>query len=666
MFEGTITRRSFLRVAGLASTAGVMVACGASPQPAPTQEPEATAVPVSEATVAPAPAETAPVSKYSEAPSLAAKVAAGELPPVEERLPAEPFVVECYHEVGQYSGDLRRTLTGPTDLTGNRVILWDNFARWDYRTGRLEPIPNMVTGWDISPDGKTYTFRLRRGMKWSDGEPFTADDILFWQEAIALNKELSPSYPSWLTSGGRPPAIEKIDDYTVSFTFEVPHGILIETLCFRGSDLIAPKHYLSQFHPDYADADELAAKVKAANFEHWYELFANRRDDQNNPDLPVLWAWKVEQPFPGERMVLVRNPYYWKVDTEGKQLPYFDRLINELSSNNEMCLMRAIAGEIDLQYRHLGFSDYSLLVENEENGNYTILEWQSPSTGSTVYVNQSYGDLGLREVFQNRDFRYGLSHGINRDEMNDLFWYGMATPYNPAGSPADPHWVEGYGSTALEYDVDLANEYLDKAGLDRRDGDGFRLRPDGERLQLLLECYPSEEGGLLIDIFSQVAAYWRELGIEATAKEIERSLWAQRAQANECMMPSYGCAGLNWILDPTWYVPYGSCYWGPLFAQWAINHEAGEEPPPLIREIIEWYEQLKSEPDPEKRLELGRRILGRHNEELFIIGTCRIGINPCLAKNDMVNVLEDPPADYRSHHEGITWPFQVWRRGEQV
>ncbi len=660
MTDSLVTRRHFLRVSALAATASAVAACGGGPAPA-----EPTAAPAAAATEAPAAETQAPAaaaSKYSEAPGLAAKVAAGELPPVEDRLPSEPFVVECIDEPGEYCGDLHRVLTGPADLTGNRVILWDNFVRWDFRSGRLEPIANLVTGWEVSEDGLTYTFHLRKGTRWSDGEPFTADDILFWYEDIALNEELSPTFPNWVTSAGLPPVVTKVDDYTVDFTYEKPHGILIESMAFNGSGLLNPKHYLQQFHPRYADADELAAKIKEAGFEQWYELFANRNDDQGNPDRPVLWAWKVETPFPGERMVLVRNPYYWKVDTNGKQLPYFDRLVNDFAQDGQVALMKGIAGEVDMQYRHFGFGDYSLLKENEESGGYTMYDWLAPGTGSNVYVNQSFGDLEQRAVFQIRDFRYGLSHGINREEMNDLFWFGLAIPYSPAGNPVDPHWVEPYGSTALEYNVELANEYLDKAGLDKRDGDGFRLRPDGQRLRLLLECYPSEEGAALIDIYSQVAGYWRELDIDAQAKEIERSLWQTRANANESMMPSYGTAGLNWILDPGWYVPYNFCYWGPLFAQWALDHNAGEEPPQLIKDIIDWYEALKSEPDPAKRLELGQRILGRHHEELFIIGTCRIGINQIMVKNDIVNVFKEAPADYRSHHEGLTWPFQVWRR----
>ncbi|NPV07720.1 MAG: ABC transporter substrate-binding protein [Anaerolineae bacterium] len=661
MTTSRLKRRSFLRTAGVATASAAIAACGTSP--APTEAPSATApaaTPEPAATTAPTPTP-APASKYAEAPSLAAKVAAGELPPVEERLPKEPMIVEPYEEIGQYCGDLHRVLTGPADLTGHRVLVYESFARWDYHGEELKPIPDIVKGWDVSSDGRTYTFYMREGMKWSDGEPFTADDILFWYEDIALNKELSPSFPAWLVVGGEPVVIEKVDDYTVTFTFGVPYGILIEFMCFMGSGIIAPKHYLSQFHPTYADPDELATKIKDAGFEQWYELFANRNDTMNNPDCPVLWAWKVEQPFPGQRMTNVRNPYYYKVDTAGQQLPYFERVVIDLAENNEVIMMKTIAGEVDMQYRHMGFANYPLLTQNEENGNYTVRSWIG-GPNPCVYVNQSWPDDPLREIFQTKEFRHALSYGLNREEMNDLFWYGMGYPYNPCATPRDPFWMEGFGTNAIEHDPDRANELLDSIGLDQRDDDGFRLRPDGERLQLLLECYPSEMGVPAIDIFNQVAMYWQQLGIDAQAREIERSLWSQRANANESMMPSYSIAKILWILDPGWFVPYGWCYWAPAYAQWALNPETGMEPPEEIKQIIDWYNQLKAEPDEQKRLELGRNILARHHENIYIIGTCAIDVQPMIVKNDIVNVPMSAPAEYRTYHEGLAWPFQVWRR----
>jgi peptide/nickel transport system substrate-binding protein len=593
---------------------------------------------------------------------LAAKVAAGELPPVEERLPAEPLVIAPVYSVGRYSGDLRRCNTTIADAGDYNTQVRESLVCWDYRTGAVTISPNLAKSWDISDDGKTYTFYLRPGLKWSDGAPFTADDLVFWYEDIALNEELSPTFPSWLTVAGEPVVIEKVDDYTVNFKFAAPYGILLEFLCFTGSGIITPKHYLSQFHPKYADADELAAKVKEANFEFWYELFANRNQLWTNPDLPVITAWKLDVDPATGRLQASRNPYYWKVDTEGKQLPYFDRLVSDLVQDGQVVLMRAIAGEIDYQYRHMGFANFSLLRENEEKGDYRTLEWIG-GPFSCVYVNQSVPDLEKRKIFQTKEFRHALSHALNREEMNDLFWFSLATPGNPVGSPRDPYWMDGFGTTAIEYDLDRANELLDSIGLDQRDSEGFRLRPDGQRLSILLECYPSEMGVPAIDIFEQVAGYWRELDIDAQAKEIERSLWSQRALANEMDMPAYDIAKVLWVIDPSWFVPYGSCYWGQAYAQWATSGgTAGEEPPTEIREIIEWYEALKAEPDPDVRLELGQKILSRHNENVYIIGTCSIDILPMIAKNGVENIYEQAVGEYRTLHENLTWPYQLWRR----
>ncbi|NPV07724.1 MAG: ABC transporter substrate-binding protein [Anaerolineae bacterium] len=671
MTPNRLDRRQFLQVAGIAAGAATLAACGTSP--APTEAPEPTAVPP-EATQAPEPtaapeatatpaATEAPVSRYQEAPSLAAKVAAGELPPVEERLPAEPDVVVPFQEVGQYCDDFHRTFTGPTDAYAYTMMLLESLTRWDNRTGAIEIVPNLATSWDVSPDGREYTFHLRRGVRWSDGEPFTADDIVFWYQDIMLNEELTPAVPSWMMVGGEPGVIEKVDDYTVTFRFSQPYGILLEFLCFVGDGIITPKHYLQQFHPTYADADELAAKVKEANFEQWYELFANRNNLGLNPDRPVVSPWKVTVAPPADRVICERNPYYWRVDTEGKQLPYFERMVVDLSQDGQVALMKAIAGEVDLQYRHMGFANYSLLRENEERGNYTVKEWIG-GPFPCVYINQSVNDEAQRQIYQTTEFRHALSYALNREEMNDLFWFSLATPGNPVASPRDPYWAEGFGTTAIEYDPDRANQLLDEMGLDQRDGDGFRLRPDGQRLTMILESYPSEMGVPAIDIFTQVAMYWQQVGLDAQAREVERSLWSQRALGNEMDLPSYDIAKILWVIDPGWFVPYGSyCYWAPNYALWQRSGgTAGLEPTDEVKEIIEWYDALKTEPDPDRRIELGRQILQRHNEQIYIVGTCSIDILPTVVKNDLVNVLDQAVGENRLRHEAITWPFQVWRR----
>jgi len=205
---------------------------------------------------------------------------------------------------------------------------------------------------------------------------------------------------------------------------------------------------------------------------------------------------------------------------------------------------------------------------------------------------------------------------------------------------------------------------MDEAGLDQRDSEGFRLRPDGKRLQIYLENYPTFElGANAIDIFVQVAEYWAEIGVEAQAREVERTLWTERAYGNESDMPAYCTATFLWALDPTWFVPYGRCYWAPAYADWQrTGGEAGEEPPQEYKQLIEWYDALKADPDPAKRVELGQRIGEQHNEQTYMIGLCTPNIDPMVAKNGLVNVMEAGISDWRVHRDMLTWPFQVWWR----
>jgi len=266
------------------------------------------------------------ITKLSEAPILRTKVAAGELPPVEERLPKEPMVVEPIEEIGQYGGNLRTACLGTADVATIYVpFLTEPLVRWD-RTGTVV-IPNVAKKWSISKDARTYTFYLRKGMKWSDGTPLTADDILFWYKDIALNKELTPVFYSWLTTGGEPVEVKKIDDYTVQFRFSQTNVLFLKNVAFQGSmpwsNMITPKHYLKQFHPNYVPKEKLITMTKEAGFDHWFQLFLDKKDYVQNSAYPVITAWQSTGSMAGRTLhTLKRNPYYWKVDPHGNQLPY--------------------------------------------------------------------------------------------------------------------------------------------------------------------------------------------------------------------------------------------------------------------------------------------------------------------------------------------------------
>jgi peptide/nickel transport system substrate-binding protein len=305
--------------------------------------------------------------KFNEAPMLAELVKAGKLPAVEKRLPDEPLVVKPVHEVGKYGGTWRRGFTGPGDgENGNRIVSVDKLVFWDYTGTRI--VPSAAKDWKVSEDGMTTTIFLRKGMKWSDGQPFTADAFVFWFEDIYSNRDLVPTQMPELSVNGKPGRIEKVDDYTVAFKFEEPYWMFPDilagdTLIGRGQatgqfsnnfgSSYAPKHYLKQFLPKYTSKEDIDRQVAEAKLDNWVSLLSFKKDWTKNPELPVIGPWKCVSPITGSTFALERNPYYWEVDTSGNQLPYIDNVRMGLAESLEVLNLRAVAGEYDVQERHV-------------------------------------------------------------------------------------------------------------------------------------------------------------------------------------------------------------------------------------------------------------------------------------------------------------------------
>ena len=380
-------------------------------------------------------------AKLSEAPMLAERVKAGTLPPVEQRVPDEPLVIKPVHEIGRYGGIWRRGFTGPGDVeNGNRINASDKPLFWDPTGTKI--VPSVARGWEQSEDGKTFTLFLRKGMKWSDGAPFTADDFVFWFEDLYSNKEIVPTPIADMQPQGKPGRVVKIDDTTVQFQFDVPYYLFEDMMA--GDTLIgggqsvrqsqkftfgaySPKHYLSQFLPKYSSEDEVNAKAKEAGYENWVQFLHFKKDWALNPELPTLGPWKTIQPINTPNWVLERNPFYWAVDTEGNQLPYIDRVQLTLAENLEVLNLRAVAGEYDLQERHIDIAKLPVILENQEKGGYTVhLDLAYNGSDSVLQINQSYdADPEIAKWLTNADFRRALSMGLDRDQLNETFWLGV-------------------------------------------------------------------------------------------------------------------------------------------------------------------------------------------------------------------------------------------------
>ena len=283
--------------------------------------------------------------------------------------------------------------------------------------------------------------------------------------------------------------VTKVDQYTVRFTFAVPYFLFPNILTNR--NVVAPAHYLKQFHASYVGLDKLNQMAKEADVENWVQLFKHTTQVKLNTELPRVTPWILESPVNSPQYNAVRNPYYHGVDPQGNQLPYIDRIVHDLVLDKDVLNLKAMAGEIDMQTRHIKFANYSLFKENEEEGDYRVVEWALPGGSQASFmISQTYvEDPAIGELLQNRDFRIGLSHAINRDAINDLVYLGTGQARQGAPPPDNPYYPgDEYALKYTQYDTDTANQFLDKA-LPNKNAAGFRLLPDGR------VAHPSGGGG---------------------------------------------------------------------------------------------------------------------------------------------------------------------------
>jgi peptide/nickel transport system substrate-binding protein len=602
-----------------------------------------------------------------EAPMLAERVRAGELPPVEERLPEEPLVVEPVERPGVYGGEWASAMTGPSDAAWlQRITGYETLTRWDLAFESV--IPNVAREITVEDDGRAYVIHLRRGMRWSDGAPFTADDVVFAYDSVLGDPDLFPGgRPDLYKVRGEAGTIEKVDDHTVRFEFVAPNGLFLENLAtLYAADLTKyPRHYFERFHAKHnPDAPKLAEEE---GHEHWATLFQAKSDVWSNPEHPVLYPWVPVRVFgEGSRLIYERNPYYWKVDPEGRQLPYIDRLVIAVIDNPETMTLRATSGEIDMQDRTINTpANKPVLARARESGDFRFFD-EVPTNCVTfaIALNLNHRDPVKRQIFRNRDFRVGLSHAINRQEIIDVVYLRQGEPYQVAPRPDSPFYDEEMAKQYTEYDTDLANEYLDRAGLTERDSAGFRLGPDGRRITIAVEHIggPSSQ----TDPLELVRAYWREVGIEMLNRPEDRALFEERRRANAHDATAWGAEGggkLEPLLRTDWFFPsrFESINYAPLWMQWyETNGQAGERPPELVRRQMELYRRVRETVDPKQRDELMRQVLRLAKEFFYHIGISLAPPSYGIVKNDFHNVPEEMPASFIWPSPGPSNPEQYF------
>ena len=582
-------------------------------------------------------------SKYKEAPSLAEQVRAGKLPAVDQRLPEQPLVVPVVERTGEYGGVWRRAFLGPADANNYVRVVYDSLFRFSPDGAAIEP--KIAAGAESSADFKVWTVRLRKGSRWSDGAPFSADDILFWYKDVLLNKDLTPSLPGWIRNAdGSPAKVEKVDDTTITFTYAAPATLFLTAVANQdGADrsyaMFLPAHYLKKFHPAHAAKVDIDKAIQAAGFKTWTELFANRNAPPENAERPTMAAWAPVSRISDPVFTLRRNPYYIGVDPSGNQLPYVDEVRFTYFADVQALNLAAIAGNFDMQERHIQMTNYPVLKEQERTGKYRVITW--PTFGgadAVIAFNTTYkADADVAKLLASRDFRIAMSYAINRDQIKESVFLGLGEARQGVPAPWHPYFPGAeYAQKYTEFKPDVANKLLDGMGLTKRDSNGIRLMANGRPATIEISVVPAF--GAWPDVALLVAKDWEAVGIKTVVQIRERALHFKMNENNELMteiwnedtsaFPFTGNAKVDPRNAPILTV-------GPLIRTWVNSGgKDGMEPSPEFKRIMQLVDTARTV-GPAGQIEAAKEIYRIWADNLYEIGT--VGLTPMVQGVVVVN-----------------------------
>lgn len=561
-----------------------------------------------------------------QSPMLDDLVASGQLPPVDERVGSEPLVVTPVEGVRNYGGNLRQLYAGG----GDEAVLWlfynyEPLLRWNATAD--DAIPNIAESYEVNEDATVFTFDLREGMRWSDGAPFTAHDIVFFFEHVQPNTSIDPERRLQFLLNDEVTA-RAIDDYTVEITFAEPKALFPILLAQPHAMWLAnfPRHYMEEFHGDLNEnAGALAAE---RGFQNWEEMFEAMSDPFQNTEKPTINPWVLTRPEADLTQVAYeRNPYYWKIDDAGNQLPYIDSSTLDVVGNREVMLLRALNGEVDFIGRYINVAENRpVFFENLESAGLDYFEIVvARSSPIQVHMNRTVQDPVLREFFNNRDVRIAMSHAINREEINELIYAGQCNPAHQISPRPEEElfYDEVMGTQFTEYDPDRANELLDAAGYDQRDADGWRLSPDGEPVTIIATVRADRQP--YVDMMPFLTQGWQDIGVNVEWRSLEPSAKNALRDGNghQILIDDGDGASMGAYIFPRVYVPlHPDSAWMTGWVHWAVGGSDPVEPPQWMQDVIATYEEMQREPDLERQYELYREILAVHRDQFNVPGVC--------------------------------------------
>jgi ABC-type dipeptide/oligopeptide/nickel transport system permease component/ABC-type transport system substrate-binding protein len=622
------------------------------------------ALPRFEKPIAPAQALDAPWWPKGESPILAQLVKEGKLPPVAERVGPEPVVLDGATgappdgtSVGKYGGTWLAAATSAYDVFIIEFRMgYSSLFRWSPLGDPI--VPHLALSVDASEDGREYVVHLRPGVRWSDGYPFGADDILFWWNYDEIDTILGDGAPPvWLQSGTGQTRLEKIDDLTFKVSFDEPFGNFMEVMAANSFIMTRfPKHYFEKYHPALADKEFLAKEMKALGISSNLSLWRDRLQRWDNPECPRLWPWILRSSSESAPFIYTRNPYYFAVDPQGNQLPYIDRIQFDLKTP-QMLPLTFTNGEVTMQGRHISYENYTELMSRQQEGHYRLLHWYSSTRSTWVidpnltrYIDPEHPSTAKKaKLLADKRFRQALSLAIDRPAIIRSRFDNIVRAAQVEPGRESPFHNEQLANAFIEHDPARANALLDELGLTQRDVDGMRTFQDGSSMTFYLTftAYPG------IGPAEFVVDDWREVGLRVIAKEQSRTLFQQKRDSSDFDMVAWLSESDYFpLLEPRHFAPpdtealYATA-WGRWFTRGGYfgNPKALEQkngyPPPLDHPMYAAYRSLveaRQFGTMEERVARFREATDIAADNLWTINIAEAPPFLVVAKDDLRNV----------------------------